>query len=196
MAQNQTKVVDPLVLMATGRTLQDKSMDVVSCLDYGATVGGTAAANTTAINSAIQVARGFVIIPSGVAYTEASIVFKNDVTVLAFSSYGALIILSADYGDSPISKGGIVVKPQGQNGIILRGIDFGVTAEPLLQVVDYVTGDLAATHTKFIEMDGVSAPANPSANKSRLYTRDNGAGKAQLVVQFPTGAVQVLATEP
>jgi hypothetical protein len=41
-----------------------------------------------------------------------------------------------------------------------------------------------------------TAPASPPANQARLYCRDNGAGKTQLVVLFPTGAVQVLATEP
>ena len=39
-------------------------------------------------------------------------------------------------------------------------------------------------------------PAAPAANKARLYSKDNGAGKTQIVVRFPTGAVQVLATEP
>lgn len=34
------------------------------------------------------------------------------------------------------------------------------------------------------------------ANTVRLYSRDNGAGKTQLVARFATGAVQVLATEP
>ena len=38
------------------------------------------------------------------------------------------------------------------------------------------------------------APA-PAANQARLYVRDNGAGKTQLVVRFATGGVQVLATE-
>ena len=47
-------------------------------------------------------------------------------------------------------------------------------------------------------VDGVeiSAPSAPAANTGRLYFRDNGAGKTQLVVRFPTGAVQVVATEP
>ena len=48
----------------------------------------------------------------------------------------------------------------------------------------------------FTEMDELTDPAAPAANKSRLYTKDNGAGKTQLVVRFPTGAVQVIATEP
>lgn len=39
-------------------------------------------------------------------------------------------------------------------------------------------------------------PSAPAANKARLYSKDNGGGKTQLVVRFPTGAVQVIATEP
>ena len=39
-------------------------------------------------------------------------------------------------------------------------------------------------------------PAAPAANGATLYCRDNGSGKTQLCVRFPTGAVQVLATEP
>jgi hypothetical protein len=40
------------------------------------------------------------------------------------------------------------------------------------------------------------APSAPAANRARIYARDNGSGKTQLVVLFPTGAAQVLATEP
>lgn len=51
----------------------------------------------------------------------------------------------------------------------------------------------------FIELEEYDttndAPA-PAAERARLYVRDNGAGKEQLVVRFATGAVQVLATEP
>lgn len=38
--------------------------------------------------------------------------------------------------------------------------------------------------------------AAPAANKVVVYSRDNGAGKTQLVARFATGAVQVLAAEP
>jgi len=186
---NQTKIVDELVLLSSGRTLEDKLLDVVSCLDYGATIGGTAATNTTAINAAIQAARGFVLIPYGVAYTEASIVFSATTTVIFFGNGGDLTILTS-------ANSGLAVKAVGKNGILIRNVDYGVTAEPLAEIVDLTGGDLAALHTKFIELDEISAPANPSGNKARIYTRDNGAGKTQAVVQFPTGAVQVLATEP
>jgi hypothetical protein len=39
-------------------------------------------------------------------------------------------------------------------------------------------------------------PTAPPANNGDLYVRDNGSGKSQLCVRFPTGAVQVIATEP
>ena len=38
--------------------------------------------------------------------------------------------------------------------------------------------------------------AAPASNAARLFTRDNGSGKTQLVVRFHTGAVVVIATEP
>lgn len=192
---SQTTVKASLVTVSSGRGLEDKLGDSISCLDYGATIGGSAAANTTAINAAIQAARGFVFVPPGVSYTEASIVFKDDVALIVFSAYCTFSVVSKDYGHPPIAKGGIAVKPAGQSGVLLRSVDFGVADEPFLQVVDYLTGDIAATHTKFIEMDEISAPANPSANKCRLYTKDNGSTKTQLVVQFPTGVVIPLATE-
>lgn len=45
-------------------------------------------------------------------------------------------------------------------------------------------------------LNELSDPAAPAANKAAVYVRDNGSGKTQLVVRFPTGAVQVVATEP
>ena len=39
------------------------------------------------------------------------------------------------------------------------------------------------------------APAAPVGGL-KLFARDNGTGKTQLCVRFPTGAVQVIATEP
>lgn len=39
-------------------------------------------------------------------------------------------------------------------------------------------------------------PSAPGSNTGVMYVRDNGSGKSQLCVRFPTGAVQVIATEP
>jgi hypothetical protein len=41
-----------------------------------------------------------------------------------------------------------------------------------------------------------SSPSAPAADRARLFVRDNGAGKTELVVRFPTGSSQVIATEP
>lgn len=47
-----------------------------------------------------------------------------------------------------------------------------------------------------IDFTEMTEPAAGSTNHGRLYVKDNGSGKSQLCVRFPTGAVQVLATEP
>lgn len=49
--------------------------------------------------------------------------------------------------------------------------------------------------TGYLEGQEITEPVAPATNTGRLYFRDN-AGKTQLVVRFPTGAVQVIATEP
>jgi hypothetical protein len=48
----------------------------------------------------------------------------------------------------------------------------------------------------YIEMGESTAPAAGATNYGRLFMEDNGAGKTRLVVKFPTGANQVIATEP
>jgi Pectate lyase superfamily protein len=58
-------------------------------------------------------------------------------------------------------------------------------------------GNALWTSANFQEMGSVPGdPAAPATSKARLFMRDNGAGKTQFCVRFPTGAVQVLATEP
>lgn len=55
---------------------------------------------------------------------------------------------------------------------------------------------LIASGANVIHAAEISDPAAPSANRGKLYMRDNGSGKTQLVVRFNSGAVQVVATEP
>jgi hypothetical protein len=58
------------------------------------------------------------------------------------------------------------------------------------------SADLRDLKVRGLYGDEQSDPAAPAANSGVLYFRDNGSGKTQLVVRFPTGAVQVIATEP
>lgn len=49
----------------------------------------------------------------------------------------------------------------------------------------------------YLEMWEQSVDATaPSADAARLFVKDNGAGKSQLVIRFNTGATQVIATQP
>lgn len=185
------------VMLNSGRTAEAKSLDMVSALDYGATVGGSLVANTAAINTALAASAvpGIVHIPAGVSYTEASLVIPDGVTLLIAGAYGTLTLLCKDFGASPIAKGGLSIRSQGHTGVLLRAIDGGVSTDPLLQLVDEVTGDVAAAQIKFLEFDEVAAPATPAANKARLYSKDDGSGNTVVVAKFATGGEVQLAKQ-
>ena len=51
-------------------------------------------------------------------------------------------------------------------------------------------------HDGYSEYTEIGTPSTPGANKARLYAKDNGAGKTQLVVIFSGGVEQVIATDP
>src|SRR5262245_50736807 len=50
--------------------------------------------------------------------------------------------------------------------------------------------------TGYIEQTEAASPGNAAADRVRLFTQDNGAGKTQLMAIFSTGAAQVVATQP
>lgn len=53
-----------------------------------------------------------------------------------------------------------------------------------------------STGAGLLQFEETTDPTAPAANNAILYAKDNGAGKTQIVARFPTGAIQVLATEP
>jgi hypothetical protein len=48
----------------------------------------------------------------------------------------------------------------------------------------------------YIDIDEIAGVPDPTPDFARLFARDNGSGKTQLVVQFSTGALQIIATQP
>jgi hypothetical protein len=56
-------------------------------------------------------------------------------------------------------------------------------------------GNQVALGARHIEITEVAAPGLAPTNGARLYVKDNGSGKTQLVVRFQSGAEIVLATE-
>jgi hypothetical protein len=48
----------------------------------------------------------------------------------------------------------------------------------------------------YLELDEISAPSSPAANKVRIWAEDNGAGKTMLMARFSSGAAQQIAIQP
>ena len=58
-------------------------------------------------------------------------------------------------------------------------------------------GSTAHTGGQYLQFFRQTAdPAAPPAGGVRVFAKDSGAGKLQLAVRFPTGATQIVATEP
>ena len=85
----------------------------------------------------------------------------------------------------------VVVSRQGIG--IQVSSDF-TTLGTLLGSVFSVVGTGGNGFMQFIEQSADAAA--PTADRARVFAKDNGAGKTQLCVRFASGAVQVLATEP
>ena len=197
---SQTKVRAELVELSTGQSLEDRLNDVISAASFGASPTASIAVNTAAINAAIALAAttsGAIDIGQGVQFNEAALSIPDNVVVHIYTDNGTEVHLTKYHGSTlPVTKGGLVVKSQGQNGNLMRSLDYGVPAEPILQLLDATTGDIAGLEYKFAEIHESTDVSAPAANKVRLFARDNGSGKTQLCARFPTGAVQVIATEP
>lgn len=75
------------------------------------------------------------------------------------------------------------------------GVAYGIYAETSSPTgfAGYFMGRVFTT--KFYELIEIADPTPPGADRARIFARDIG-GKTQLCVRFPTGVVQVLATEP
>ncbi len=107
---------------------------------------------------------------------------------------GGLAVLSVSCSNVGIATGGELGWSatsgafDGANDIALARAAAGV-----LKVTDGSDGTTGGGGIQFTEM---TAPTAPSANNVILFSRDNGAGKTQLMALFATGAAQQVAIEP
>lgn len=99
-------------------------------------------------------------------------------------------------GTSPPSFWSLRRRP-GEDGLVISALA-EATARKLLRLVDAAGAEtFTVDDTGVIEMAEQAAdPAAPATGTARLFCRDNGSGKTQVCVRFPTGAIQVLSTEP
>lgn len=80
------------------------------------------------------------------------------------------------------------------------GMEFATTSaayDNLTGIGTIATQALSAIQlTGGIQAIEIATPSAPPTNSGLVFFADNGAGKTQLQVRFPTGVIQVLATEP
>lgn len=193
-----TKVPAAHIEFTSGASLEDALSSLSLASDYGAATGNSAAVNTTAINDAIAACAdtGFVVVAPGISYNEVDLLLVDGVLIIVYSTNGTITYLSKDHGTTlPVTKGGLVLKGKGNTGILLRSLDYGVSAEPIAQILDASSGDIAAVELKNLLLDETTDLVAPSANKMKLYCRDDGGGNTQLTVRFPTGDPVVLSTQ-
>jgi hypothetical protein len=102
--------------------------------------------------------------------------------------------MNATSGFAPIVDGGgssVWARAHDKLSVTSLG-DYGGRGGALVRLKNFVP----VTNMAYFEGTEIADPPVPGANAGRLYFRDNGSGKTQLVVRFPNGAIQVIATEP
>lgn len=138
---------------------------------------------------------GVVIHPPSVAesatwdkdYLRVVDVRNADAVVFRITSAGAVLSTQNVTGYSGTATQAVIGNMFG-----FAGVGFGSSTDTLL----YRSAAGIVSVANAFEFSEMTAPSAPAANKVRLFSRDNGSGKTQLCAIFPTGAVQVLATEP
>lgn len=83
-----------------------------------------------------------------------------------------------------------IIKWQDIGGSYVVDIGLKRFTAGVLKVTDGSTGGGA------LAFQEQTAPSAPAADNCVLFAQDNGSGKTQLCVRFPTGSVQVISTEP
>ena len=106
---------------------------------------------------------------------------------------------------SQVTNGNDIQRLYSTDGLSWLGVNYG--GDPDTFAIDayragggYIALLLAASVLKIpfgpIEMKKLTSLGTAPANTLRFACRDNGSGKMQLVAQFPSGALQIIATEP
>lgn len=134
--------------------------------------------------------------------TGPDFVLRTEVTGEAFPRF----LVSAD---GMMQWGGgaatfdVILSRQSAKALLLDDAQLRVSRAVPANPAFVVRDDADTTSMWLVTGDGVmefveqaTGPAAPGANRGIVFMRDNGAGKTQLVAQFNTGAVQVIATQP
>lgn len=100
-------------------------------------------------------------------------------------------------GAAQVEKAAFIVSGANPFVSFFSDSDLGTRAQlyaSAQKILDLNDGGDGGAAFRFIKMP--TAPSAPVANSGVFFLQDNGAGKMQLCARFPTGAIQVIATEP
>ena len=108
-------------------------------------------------------------------------------------AYGSTVSGVGVYGTATSGVGVVGTSATGGGGTFSSDSGIGILGS---SVGSYAGAFVGPVHvTKHLDIDEIPTPTLAPAGMARLFARDNGAGKAQLCVIFPSGAEIVLATE-
>jgi hypothetical protein len=108
-------------------------------------------------------------------------------------AYGSTVSGVGVYGTATSGGGVVGTSTTGSGGTFSSDSGIGISGS---SVGNYAGAFGGPVHvTKNVDIDEIPTPAVAPAGMARLFARDDGAGKAQLCVIFPSGAEIVLATE-
>lgn len=111
--------------------------------------------------------------------------------------YYSVAIGDASAGEDSVSIGDISDASGTQAVAIGRGADASHDRSVALGDEAITTAeDQLQVGSRHIEMPEITAPSSPASNAVRLFARDNGSGKTQVVALFASGSAVVIATEP
>lgn len=171
--------------------------------------GGQTLPSVISSKTAIQITNDASVFLAGSSYSADSKTWgQNFCTIYDFGNSGdtRLIINSAPNGQvSTLDSASIIYKIRGErkwatgvnwNGVNQDSFDIARISNGVSNIASMSLLVLNGAIVTDIHEKVSADPTAPSSGVCRIYQRDNGAGKGQLCVLFPTGAVQVLATQP
>lgn len=135
--------------------------------------------------------------------TERLIGFDNQVFTYGGGTIGRMTAYQAyldNGGGANVTTGAILYAPtindSGGTFTNLYGLLLGNVVGGTVENYAIKTGSGPIHFGDYMELAKVTAPGNSPANTGYLFLRDNGGGKMQIAAHFPSGAIQVIATEP
>jgi hypothetical protein len=207
-AGTRTSFGQHVIHRSTGKPYPHTSRNITPAF----TIAGATVEPTTYARGAYTIATGFALSADALSgVSKWKLIFRG---VFYDAVNGAAAVQNAPYleltSEQPtLNLGGGVTLTFGYVGGKVQATVAGTATIGFAGTIDLIPNSYGAagsdsidvkgnirTEVGFFELGEMTAPSAPAANRARLYVEDNGAGKSRLVVRFPSGAAQVIATEP